>query len=96
MREAETTTRQRIADRIRREPATPATLAREFDVAVEEVCSHVEHLARSVEHEDDQVLVAPPTCRDCGFEDFDDRLNRPSRCPDCRSESIKEPAFSIE
>lgn len=96
MREAEETTRQRIADRLRAEPARLGTLAGEFEVTVEAVCSHVTHLSRSLDNESEELLVAPPTCRECGFSGFDDLVNRPSRCPSCKSESVKEPAFAIE
>jgi len=41
------------------------------------------------------LLVAPPTCDDCGFDAFDDLVNRPSRCPECKSESVTEPAYRI-
>jgi len=96
MREAERTTRQRIADRLRDDPAQPGTLAREFEVTTNAVYSHVTHLSRSLEHESERLLVAGPTCRDCGFSEFDDPVNRPSRCPSCKSESIEEPTFVIE
>lgn len=98
MREAQPdkTTRQRIADRLRREALPAAGIAREFDIETSTAVSHVEHIAQSLDHSDEQLLVAPPTCRDCGFDDFDDLLNRPSRCPDCKSESVDEPAFRIE
>jgi len=54
----------------------------------------VEHVSRSVEG-DAELLVAPPECRDCGFDGFDDPINQPSRCPECKSERIEEPAFVI-
>ena len=44
--------------------------------------SHVEHIARSLEGTDKQLLAAPPECLDCGFSAFDDLANRPSRCPE--------------
>jgi predicted Zn-ribbon and HTH transcriptional regulator len=98
MREAEATTRQRMADRLREDPATPSSLATEFDVTAGAALSHVEHISRSVEGRDDdeELLVAPPECVECGFSDFDDLLNRPSRCPACKHEGIEEPAFVIE
>jgi predicted Zn-ribbon and HTH transcriptional regulator len=96
MREADTTTRRRIADRLREEPAGLGTLANEFETTVGAVCSHVSHLARSLDHDSERLFVAGPTCRECGFSGFDDRINRPSRCPSCRSESIEEPTFTIE
>jgi len=96
MREATRTTRQRIADRLRDEPLAAGAIARDFEVEASTAISHVEHIAQSLERTDEQLLVAPPTCRDCGFDDFDDLLNRPGRCPNCKSESIEEPVFRIE
>jgi predicted Zn-ribbon and HTH transcriptional regulator len=94
MRNAERTTRQRIADFIRDRPAQASALAEEFDITRGDVFTHVEHIAESLD--DEQQRVAPPECRDCGFDGFDDRVNYPSRCPECKSESIEEPAFTIE
>ncbi|MXR51047.1 transcriptional regulator [Halovenus sp. WSH3] len=96
MREAERTTRQRIADRLREQPLQAGAIANEFDITTGEALSHVEHLSKSLEHESEQLLVAPPECRECGFTDFDDLINRPSRCPDCKSESVEEPLFRVE
>ena len=96
MQENDETTRQRVADALRSEPTTPSALARRFDVPVRSILTHVEHVSRSVDGSDERVLVAPPTCQDCGFEGFDDPINLPSRCPSCKSESVSEPAFTIE
>jgi predicted Zn-ribbon and HTH transcriptional regulator len=98
MREATAsrTTRQRIADRLREEPLAAGAIARDFEIETSTAMSHVEHIAQSLEHEDEQLLVAPPTCEDCGFDDFDDLLNRPGRCPECKSEAVENPAFTIE
>jgi predicted Zn-ribbon and HTH transcriptional regulator len=96
MREAESTTRERIADRLRREAASAATIATEFDVTAAVATDHVRHVARSLEPTDEQLLVAPPECADCGFDAFDDPLNRPSRCPECKGESLRDPEFRIQ
>jgi hypothetical protein len=97
MQGADRTTRQRIADHLRGEPARAGTLANEFGITTAAALTHVEHIAQSLSGGgDEQLLVAPPECRDCGFTGFDDLVNRPSRCPACRSESIEEPAFRIE
>ena len=96
MRDAESTTRERIHDRLRTAAATPSTLAEEFDVTAAVATDHVRHVARSLEHADERLLVAPPECVDCGFSDFDDLLNRPSRCPDCGSESVHEPRVRVD
>ena len=96
MREADETTRQRLAAALREEAGTASELATRLDVTPHAVVDHVEHVARSLEGTDEQLLVAPPMCRDCGFDGFDDPANLPSRCPSCKSESIDEPTFTIE
>jgi predicted Zn-ribbon and HTH transcriptional regulator len=96
MREADRTTRERMRDRLRERALSAGALASEFDIRTSEALDHVRHVARSLESTDEQLLVAPPTCRECGFDAFDDPINRPSRCPDCKSESLDEPAFRIE
>jgi hypothetical protein len=96
MREADRTTRERITDRLRDRALPVSALAREFEVTAGDALDHVEHIARSLEGTDEQLLVAPPTCEDCGFDRFDDPVNRPSRCPECKSEAVSEPAFRVE
>jgi predicted Zn-ribbon and HTH transcriptional regulator len=95
MQGAEQTTRQHIADCLREETAEASRLASEFEITTAAALSHVEHVARSLEGTDEQLLAAPPECRDCGFERFDDLTNRPSRCPDCKSEDVTEPTFTV-
>ncbi|KTG14425.1 transcriptional regulator [Haloferax profundi] len=95
-RESTATTRQRIADALRADPATASELSTNLGVPASSVYGHLQHVARSVQTEDDeQFLVAPPECRNCGFSAFDDPVNYPSRCPECRSEGIEEAVFKI-
>ncbi|MCQ4333074.1 transcriptional regulator [Natronomonas sp. F2-12] len=95
MEGTERTTRQRIAETLREEPAAAGKIAGEFGVTAGAALSHVEHIAESLDGTDEELLVSPPECRDCGFTGFDDLINRPSRCPECKSESVAEPAFTI-
>ena len=95
MQGTERTTRQRIADFLRKESAEAGRLANEFGIRTDAALSHVEHIARSLEGTDEQLLAAPPECLDCGFSAFDDLANRPSRCPECKSEDVTEPAFTV-
>lgn len=96
--DAEATTRQRIADALRAEPHGATELSAAVGVPRSSVYRHLDHVAQSVESAegDERFLVAPPECRECGFDGFDDPLNEPSRCPECRSERIAEPQFVIE
>ncbi|MFB6074385.1 MAG: transcriptional regulator [Haloarculaceae archaeon] len=96
MREARRTTRQRIADRLREEPMAVADIARAFEVRASDALEHVEHIARSLDGTGEELLVAPPACEDCGFDGFHDLVNRPSRCPECKSEAVTEPVYRIE
>lgn len=92
----EATTRQRIADALRERPMTASDLSEAVGVPTSSVYDHLEHVAHSLDGSDEQFLVAPPACRDCGFDGFDDPMNNPSRCPECRSERIAEPQFTVE
>jgi len=96
MVETAETTRRRLSDRLRERASTPTELGRAFSLSPSTVLTHVEHISRSVEHDDEQLLVAPPQCPECGFDDFDDLLNRPSRCPECKHEGVTEPTITIE
>lgn len=90
------TRRQRLADRLRSGPATPSELSAELDVPVSTVLGELGHVAQSLQGTGETVAVRPPRCRDCDFDQYDDLLNVPSRCPTCRSERIAEPVFRVE
>ncbi len=96
MQGAEQTTRQRIADFLRETQADAGTLATEFQITTATALSHVDHIAQSLDDADETLLAAPPECRDCGFDDFNDLTNRPSRCPACKSEDVTQPTFTIQ
>ena len=89
------TTREKIADALESEPATADELAARFSIPTPEVFTHVRHIARS-SGDDAEFLVAPPTCERCGFDQFDDPLGQPSKCPSCHSEALKQAAFMID
>lgn len=93
----EATTRQRLLDALREAPATPRELSKRVGVPTSVVYDHARHVARSLANDDDeQLLVAPPECKDCGFTGFDDPLAAPSRCPECKCERIAEPQLVVE
>lgn len=75
---------------------SPSELAREFDKPPVAIIRDVEHIGQSVAAAEEQLLVAPPQCRDCGFDGYDEPANVPSRCPECHSEAIDEPVFRID
>jgi hypothetical protein len=90
------TTRERLAAMLRDGEYTPSELADAFDrLTPAAVVDHVRHVARTLDGTDERLLVSPPSCLDCGFDRFDDPANLPSRCPDCKSERLAEPTFTI-
>jgi predicted Zn-ribbon and HTH transcriptional regulator len=94
----EATPRQRIAEALREQALTASRLSERVGQPASVVYDHLDHVARSVDGDDtdEQFLVAPPECGDCGFSDFDDPVNYPSRCPECKSENVEEPLFTID
>ncbi len=89
------TRRQRIKDYLRGVQGTPSEIAKEVDASVKAVHDDLEHVAESLEETEETLLVAPPECMECGFDDFDDKV-APSKCPDCKSEQLSEAVFVVE
>src|SRR5215470_12454818 len=77
-------------------PLTAHELSARVGVGEKEVADHLEHLARSLRHGEDRLLVEPARCLACGFV-FKDRtrLARPSKCPACRSQRITPARFHV-
>jgi predicted Zn-ribbon and HTH transcriptional regulator len=42
-----------------------------------------------------RVIVEPARCRACGFTFRDDRLAKPSKCPQCRGSRLFEAQISV-
>lgn len=91
------TVRDRISEALKRRPHTSLQLSGEVGIAQGEVAAHLEHLARSLPHRGLCLHVEPARCLECEFV-FDGRRRkkRPSRCPECRSERIEPPTFSVQ
>jgi hypothetical protein len=90
------TRRQCIAEILRRGPITVLHLAREVGAPVKAVVDDLEHVLRSLRGRQ-TVRVEPAECGECGFVFRGrTRVETPSRCPECRSEDIREPRFWVE
>ncbi len=90
---ADKTSRQRLVDLLTRGDFTIENMARSLDMPVQRVLDDLEHVRESV---GDRFEMLPPECKGCGFV-FGDRtrLDRPSRCPECRKERIDGPWFHV-
>ena len=90
------TRREEIERLLKERPFTPKQLADLFGAEIDEIVEDLGHVKLSVKHPF-RFKFHPSQCRGCGFL-FKDRpkLKTPSKCPECRSESIAEATFFIE
>lgn len=90
------TLRAAIRGALRDEELTARELSARVGVAERDVATHLGHLAQSLEHSGERLIVTPPCCVKCGFA-FEERArhSKPSRCPHCRSERIRPARFRI-
>lgn len=89
------TRRERIVQLLFDQTMTASELATAVEANTDSVLADIRHVASSLEATDAELLVAPPECQECGFDGFDDPVNRPSRCPECHAESITDPTFTV-
>ena len=90
------TVRGALRDALREAPATARELSARVGVREKDVAAHLEHLARSLEHEGERLDVLPASCIECGYAFRSrDRLTRPSACPRCRSTRVDPQVFRI-
>jgi predicted Zn-ribbon and HTH transcriptional regulator len=90
------TRRQEIADLLRDGRWTVRDLSKKIGAPMKAVVDDLEHVRRSLRTEETWA-TDPAACERCGFT-FEDRekIDRPSRCPECRCERIREAAYGIE
>lgn len=90
------TVRSELRNALRGASSTSRELSQAIGASEREVLEHLPHLARSLAHEGERLVIDPSKCLACGFE-FEDRtrLKRPGRCPECKSTRISQPRFAI-
>jgi len=89
------THRQQIADVLRTGPWTVTEISKKLGMPIKRVVEDLEHVRMSVTHAE-RWIVKAAECLECGFVFRGrDRLNRPSRCPICRSEDIQDARYEI-
>jgi transcriptional regulator len=91
MDEKPKTLRQEIAEALERGPLDLREISQLFRIREKEALEHLGHIAKS-----HRLKMDPAACQRCGFS-FKKRarLNTPSRCPLCKSESIIPPRYQI-
>lgn len=97
MSSVERTPRQRIKDLLTITPLTARRIAEVVGIPERQVEEHLRHIVQSIARDQTvRFVLEPAACKDCDFVFRErNRITRPSRCPQCRSEAISEPRYSI-
>ena len=94
--ERQETIRQKIISLLAGKTLSAREISIEAGVSEKEVYEHLEHIQRTINKREHNLIVTPSACKKCGFVFRKrDKLKKPSKCPVCRNEVIREPLFSI-
>jgi predicted Zn-ribbon and HTH transcriptional regulator len=88
--------RKNLIDLLLDHPMNLAQIARAVGEPPGQIADDLAHLLRSLKHSEFKAVVEPATCRACGFEFSQDKLNKPSKCPQCHSRWLAEPQVLIQ
>ena len=94
--ERHVTIRSQLRQVLREGPLTAREVSARVGISEKEVAGHLEHLARSLRQSGERLHIEPTRCLACGFV-FKDRtrLDKPSGCPECKSQRLASPRFVI-
>ena len=94
-RESATTSRQAIKELLLEQPHSALELSQILSLSEKEVLDHLAHIARAP-GPGLSFQITPAACKHCGFTfKKRERLTTPSRCPQCRGESLRRPRFAL-
>ena len=55
----------------------------------------LQHLAKTLRHSDQRLVITPARCHKCGFSFANDKVTKPGKCPRCRGTWISEPLLEV-
>lgn len=89
------TRRQEIIEILQQNKQTAQQLANYFETTLNDILEDLQHIGKSIKPK--KLKTTPAYCRSCNFV-FRERskVNKPSKCPKCRSEWIEAQTFYIE
>ena len=87
--------RRKLIDILLNNFMTVPQIARAVDESPSTIESDLKHLQKSLKHTEYMMEITPAECRKCGFEFSEDKLKKPSRCPECHSTWLHEPELRI-
>ena len=77
-------------------PRSVSSIAREMGLGRADVEDHLRHAIRTARAAGHQVIIEPAKCRQCGFTFGEDKLSKPSKCPECRDTRLYEAQVRID
>ena len=88
------TRRQEIIEMLEMGEWSLEHLANHFKTTLKEIILDFNHIPKSIRPR--RLKITPAYCKKCGFLFRDrTRINRPSKCPDCKSEWIESAKYKI-
>jgi hypothetical protein len=91
-----TTIRKDLLTLLSAQPRSVSSLARDLGLRKGDITDDLQHALRSARAAGHQVIVIPARCRSCGFIFDEQKLSKPSKCPQCRGARLYEAQISIE
>lgn len=76
-------------------PMGLAEIAHALDIPLRDVEDDLNHLQKSLRHEEYRLVVHPAVCRKCGFHFSKEKLHKPGKCPQCHASWIQEPLLEV-
>ncbi len=90
------TIRQEIVSLLEGNTLSSREISANIGISEKDVYEHLEHIQRTINKKEHNLIVTPAVCKKCGFVfKKRERLKKPSKCPVCRNEIIGEPLFSV-
>lgn len=77
------------------QPRSVSSIARELGLDRRDVEDDLRHAIRSARTAGHTVVIQPARCKQCGFVFGEDRLAKPSKCPECKGTRLFEAQISI-
>ena len=90
------TLRKQLLELLTEQPRSVSSLARGLGFPRGDVADDLHHVIRTARAAGHRIVVLPARCRACGFTFGEDKLQKPGKCPACRSSRIYEAQIQIE
>lgn len=88
--------RKKLIDLLLGNPMSVPQIARAVKESPSQIADDMRHLLRSLKNTEYQATIEPARCRACGFEFSEEKLTKPSKCPECHSTWVLEPRIRID